>query len=86
MRQRRNRYSPSSSHILAQIVTDLGLPCSASRIKHHLDKHSDRVANLAGTAGLDWAFRQLTTAPFVVIGWPNPCKAARMTMRKAASR
>ena len=88
MRQRRSHYLPSSSHNLAKMVTDLTGPRSATRIKRHLESESlrPRVANLAGPAGAEWVISQLITSPFVVVGWPNPCKAARMTMRKAARR
>lgn len=83
MKQRRQRYTPSSSHLLAVMVTDLNTPRTSERISKHLERVRDRVANLAGIAGPDWAISQLSTSPFVVTGWPNPCKAARMSMGKA---
>ena len=88
MRQRRSRYTPSSSHKLAEMVTELSSPRSEVRIKRHLESKSLRphVANLAGAAGAEWVISQLTTSPFVVIGWPKPCKAARMSLGKAARR
>jgi len=54
---------------------------TTERIRKRLEEKRCTVANLAGQAGADWAISQLSTSPFVVIGWPNPCKAARMSMR-----
>ena len=84
---RRKTCPPSSSHKLAEMA-DETLP-RADRIKRHLTKMeaiNQSVSRLAGTAGAAWAIEQLTTAPFVVVGWPNPCKAARIQIRKAATR
>lgn len=79
MRQRHSHYAPSSSHKLAEMVAKL----PASLIGSHLNRERDRVAILAGPAGADWAILQLSTKPRVLRGWPNPCKAARMSMKRA---
>ena len=85
---RRKTCPPSSSHKLAEMAADTS-PLRAGQIKLHLTKMeaiNQSVSRLAGTAGAAWAIEQLTTAPFVVVGWPNPCKAARIQIRKAATR
>lgn len=86
MRRRRNRYIPSSGHKLAELVKDLSHPLQPGRIKAHLERLERsglEVSKLAGQAGSAWAIDQLSTSPFVVRGWPAPCKAARMRLGKA---
>ena len=59
---------------------------TADRIRKTLERHRTKIANLAGIYGADWAITQLSTEPFVTTGWPAPCKAARMRLRKAAQQ
>lgn len=85
MRNRR-RYTPSSSHKLAELVTEIPIfSRTPGNVLGHLKRPCQResIARLAGPL-TDWAISQLSTKPFVVIGWPNPCKAARMSMRRKA--
>jgi hypothetical protein len=57
---------------------------NARNIRRMLETHRDQVVDLAGPAGAEWAISQLSTDPHFVKGWPAPCKAARMRVRKAA--
>ncbi len=93
MRQRRSRYTPSSYHRLAVIASEAMTRLSrvrcdcAKAIQKELESRREEVARLVGShSRVDWAIGQLITSPFVVIGWPNPCKAARMSLGKAARR
>jgi hypothetical protein len=61
-----------------------GRPNVAEVICKELNARRDIVARLAGPYGADWAISQLSTDPHFVQGWPAPCKAARMRIRKAA--
>ena len=78
MRQRRSRYTPSSSNKIAEIAKRYG--CSS------VDARSLITQLVPPLITPDWVFEQISRKPHFVIGWPNPCKAARMSMRKAASR
>ena len=93
MRQRRSHYTPSSSHRLAAIASQAMTRFSrdschcATAIQKELESRREEVAKLTGSRSrVDWAISQLTTSPFVVIGWPNPCKAGRMSMRPPQRR
>lgn len=88
MRKRRAFYEPSSSAKLANLVKKLTHPLMrrASTIRPSLENHRAEVANLAGIAGADWAINQLSTQPHIAKGWPAPCKAARMRLRKAVAK
>jgi hypothetical protein len=67
---RRNRYTPSNSHKLTELIRkdQHFCPTSARQIREHLEKNRAAVADLAGVYGADWAIEQLATAPHVAKG------------------
>jgi hypothetical protein len=76
MRQRRQRYLPSSSNKIAEITKLHG--CSSPHLR-------SLIAPFVGSfVTADWAIEQVSRKPHFVIGWPKPCKAALMSMGKAA--
>lgn len=92
MRQRRNRYTPSSGAKLAALITSRfpltygKRSISPESARKYLTGYSETVARLAGPAGVDWAINQLSTPPYIAVGCPRKCKAARMRLRKAVSK
>ena len=78
---------PSSSHFLARMVLAIRKEYrKAPMIRRALESQRKNIAHFAGIYGADWAITQLSTEPFVTTGWPAPCKAARMRLRKAAQQ
>jgi hypothetical protein len=90
MRRRRKLYTPSTGHKLILLVTEVtGVrTCARQHLSERVERHRDAITRLAGPDRTDWAIAQLKDTPErVKPGWPNPCKAARMSMRrKAASK
>lgn len=89
---RRNRYTPSSSHKLTELIradrvfghrrTGAHLT-SPNVIRETLEQKRQSVAEYAGVAGADWAIEQLSAAPHIAKGWPvNPFTAAKRRARK----
>jgi hypothetical protein len=54
-----------------------------ANVRRELMARRDEVARLAGPDLAPWAIDQLSNPPHIVKGWPNPCKAGRMRLRKA---
>lgn len=93
MRQRRrNLYIPSSGAKLAALITQRFPLTYGQRsitpesARKYLTGRSEAVARLAGPAGAEWAINQLSTPPYIAVGCPRKCKAARMRLRKAVSK
>jgi len=86
MRKPRRRYQPSSGHKLVLLVSNpMGLRTQRHITRQVLESKRPVIANLAGYAGAEWAIDQLIELPATIKpGWPNPCKAARAKLRKAA--
>ncbi len=84
MRQRRRRnYAPSTGRKLVLLVTDEAgqRRFSGALLSERVDGQRDQVTRLAGDDRSDWAIAPLKEIPeYVKPGWPNPCKAARMSM------
>jgi len=88
--QRRKYYAPSTGRKLVLLVTKkMGKRrFSGALLNKRVDRQREEITKLAGADRMEWAVDQLKGTPdYVKPGWPNPCKAARMTMgRKAAQR
>ena len=89
MRRRRDPLPPSSSHRLAVMASTAITRLSFCRnetalaVRKELLARRDEVARLAGPDLAPWAIDQLSTPPHFTKGWPSPCKAGRMRLRKA---
>ncbi len=90
MRQRRRKhYAPSTGRKLVLLVTDERgkRRYSGALLSERVDRGRETVTKLAGDDRADWAIAQIKQTPeFVKPGWPNPCKAARMSMGGKAAR
>ena len=87
----RKKYSPSSGHKLAALVlSQVPINRTPETVRRVLEESTNlsTVSNLAGVHGAEWVIARLSNAPHVAPGWPEPCKAARMSLaaRKTVQR
>lgn len=78
MRRRRSRYTPSSSNQIAEIVKRYG--CTSADLTSMIAPYVPPLVTI------NWVSEQISRKPHFVIGWPNPCKAGRMSMRQPKRR
>jgi hypothetical protein len=91
MTRRRKRYSPSTGRKLSLIVANESgkRRYSGACLTTVVEDKRDEITSLAGADRAEWASEQLKAVPEQLKpGWPNPCKAARMSMpaRKAVQQ